>query len=154
VGAIAVTATVCRRSATAEGEVIPSDVARRRAGLFLTMSWLNPDIADVSMVQLIATPERFHGTRVRFTGFVHLAFEGNGIYLHEEDFGHGIANEALWIDGSAGSRLNDAYVLVEGTFRADAHGHMGLFSGTLADVTRMDRAFADVLRDAADGGAP
>ena len=106
------------------------------------------------MVQLIATPERFHGKRVRFTGFVHFQFEGNGIYLHKEDHDHGIVNDGLWIERRAGSTLNVVYVLVEGTFRADDRGHMGLFSGTLADVTRMERAFADVLRNAADGGAP
>ena len=105
---------------------------------FLTLDRFNPDIADVSMVQLIATPERFHGKRVRFTGFVHFQFEGNGISPHKEDFDHGIVDDAVWIDAPSGSKLNDAYVLVEGTLRADARGHMVLFSGTLADVARMD----------------
>ena len=114
---------------------------------FLTLDWFNPDIADVSMVQLIATPERFHGKRVRFTGFVHFEFEGNGIFLHKEDHDQGIFNDGLWIERPAGSTPNDVYVLVEGAFRADDRGHMGLFSGTLADVTRMERAFADVLRN-------
>jgi hypothetical protein len=104
VAAISVPATVCRLSAIAEGDVIPSDIERRRAGMFLTLNWRNPDIADVSMVQLLATPERFHGKRVRFTGFVHLAFEGNGIYLHKEDFDHGIVHDRCGSTGRRGAR--------------------------------------------------
>ena len=147
---MAVTATVCRRCATADGDDVSAGVAQRRAGLFLTLDWFNPEIAEVSMVQLIATPERFHGKRVRFTGFVHFQFEGNGIYLHKEDHDQEILNDGLWIERPAGSTLNDVYVLVEGTFRADDRGHMGLFSGTLEDVTRMELEFGATYRKAQD----
>ena len=36
-------------------------------------------VEDVSLVQLLAVPERFHERRVRLIGYLHLAFEGNGL---------------------------------------------------------------------------
>jgi len=41
---------------------------------------------DVSLIQLIANPQAYDGKTVRITGFLHLEFEGNAIYLHNEDF--------------------------------------------------------------------
>ena len=41
---------------------------------------------DVSMVQLIATPEKFDGKFVRVHGFLNLGFEGDSLYLHRETF--------------------------------------------------------------------
>jgi hypothetical protein len=34
--------------------------------------------------------------------------------------------------------LNDRYVIVEGVFKAGHRGHMGMFAGALADVSRYD----------------
>ena len=36
-------------------------------------------VEDVSIVQLIAQPEKFEGKRVRFIGFLRIEFEGNAI---------------------------------------------------------------------------
>ena len=55
-------------------------------------------VQDVSLIQLIAQPEKFEGTRVRLIGFLRIEFEGNAIYLHREDFDHGIAKNGLWVD--------------------------------------------------------
>ena len=51
---------------------------------------------DASIVELIATPEMFDGKRVRTVGFVHLEFEGNGLYLHKEDWTHSLYRNGLW----------------------------------------------------------
>lgn len=54
-------------------------------------------VQDVSLIQLIAQPEKFEGKRVRFIGFLRIEFEGNAIYLHREDFDHGITKNGLWL---------------------------------------------------------
>ncbi|MFP5236501.1 MAG: hypothetical protein ACLGSD_11415 [Acidobacteriota bacterium] len=98
---------------------------------------------DVSMIQLIANPQRYDGKRVRIIGFLHLEFEGDSIYLHREDFEFGITKNALWIDVPRDmtpdqiKSVNDNYVICTGTFAAGMHGHMGLNSGEVAKITRL-----------------
>jgi hypothetical protein len=97
----------------------------------------------VSIYQLIATPEKFDGKLVRLKGYLHLEFEGNGLYAHKEDFDRSLHKNGFWInvsDCGYGARMgvNDDYVLVEARFDSQNHGHMGLFSGSLFDVTRCE----------------
>ncbi|MGI8769974.1 MAG: hypothetical protein ACR2JE_00910 [Acidobacteriaceae bacterium] len=99
---------------------------------------------NVSILQLIANPQAYDGKRVRLIGFLRLEFEGNALYLHREDFEHAISNDALWVDPPRDmtkeqrQSVNNQYVICEATFRASGHGHMGLFSGELAEVTRLE----------------
>ena len=99
------------------------------------------------MVQLLATPERYDGHRVRVIGFVHLEFEGDAVYLHREDFEASLVKNALWVSfrpgvpaaqASRSDAMSDKYVLLEGTFDATDRGHMGLFGGTIKDISRAD----------------
>lgn len=100
--------------------------------------------AQVSIVQLIANPQAYDGKKVRLIGFLRLEFEGNALYLHREDFEHGILENALWIDAPHDMRkeqrdaINTQYVICEGKFKASGHGHMGMFSGELTDITRLE----------------
>jgi hypothetical protein len=99
---------------------------------------------QVSIVQLIANPQAYDGKKVRLVGFLQLEFEGNGLYLHKEDYEHEITENALWVDAPPDLRkeqrdaVNTQYVICEGTFKASGHGHMGIFSGELSDVTRIE----------------
>ncbi len=93
------------------------------------------------MIALLANPDIYHGKRVRLVGFANFEFESNGLYVSREDWRQSIYRNGLWVDlpgdrPSAG-QPNRRYVLVEGTFRADRQGHMGLWSGTLEQVTRL-----------------
>jgi hypothetical protein len=97
---------------------------------------------DVSIVQLLATPEKFDGKLVRVFGFLRLAFEGDALYLHREDDTQGLTRNALWVDRTEAmereqEKLNAHYVLIEATFDAEDTGHMGLFGGALKKVTRV-----------------
>jgi hypothetical protein len=97
---------------------------------------------DVSIIQLIATPERFDGKPIRVIGFLHLEFEGNALYLHESDFCHRITSNAIWVGVGSPPKdeqaaLNNAYVLLEGVFSAQSKGHMGMFAGSVQRVTRL-----------------
>jgi len=96
---------------------------------------------NVSLVQLIANPKDYHGKVVRVIGFVRLEFEGNAIYLHQEDYEHDITKNGLWIDVTDDIRekqkdYDQKYVLLEGTFNANETGHMGLWSGSIQKISR------------------
>ena len=97
---------------------------------------------DVSMIQLIATPEKYQGKRVRLLAFLRIEFEGNAVYLHKEDYEQAIFRNGLWIDLPkgivSGNGLTNQYVLVEGVFDGTQSGHMGLWSGMITDVTRLE----------------
>lgn len=111
-------------------------------GAFLTAQ-NGQDPTGVSLIQLISNPDRYDGKVVRLEGFLRLEFEGNALYLHQEDDDRMLTKNAIWVDANAGmmqrrNDLNQKYVLLEGTFDAKDHGHMGLFSGSLHKVKRAD----------------
>ncbi|MBE7646765.1 hypothetical protein [Tenacibaculum finnmarkense] len=98
----------------------------------------------LSLVNLIATPEKYHGKKVQIIGFLNIEFEGDGIYLHKDDYEHGIYSNGFWvsIDQKTGKtisndKLNKSYVLIEGTFNMKQRGHMGLWSGEIENITRI-----------------
>ena len=100
---------------------------------------------DVSLLELIAKPEAFHGKRVRLIGYVRLEFEGNAIYVSKESYEAAISKDALWLDPPAesplarkGAKWGPRYAVVEGRFDAINQGHMGAFAGTITDTTRLD----------------
>ena len=102
----------------------------------------------VSLLQLIVTPERWDGKVVSVAGFMHLEFEGDGLYLHREDFTQGLSQNAIWIGSPARGyafpkQCYDHYVSLIGRFRADDRGHMGAFSGALTEITNCFSRLAD-----------
>ena len=104
----------------------------------------HPASADnVSIVQLIANPERYDGKSVQLIGFLRIEFEGTAVYLHREDYERGIEKNALWINLPTGmseaqaDAVNGQYVICLGTFDAAHQGHMGLFSGEIKNIERL-----------------
>ena len=99
---------------------------------------------SVSLIHLIARPRDYDGRRVCLTGFLSLEFEGTCLYLHREDWEHGILDNGVWVEFRHGDvthgreqDLNLRYVRVEATFRLSRTGHMGAFrNGGLCDLTR------------------
>ena len=94
----------------------------------------------VSIIQLIANPEKYDGKVVRFEGATNIEFEGNGIYLSKEHRKAHVQSFAIWMDLTAEQAkgrkwLNGNYCIVEGTFHAADRGHMGLYMGSLSDIT-------------------
>src|SRR5262249_45702212 len=91
------------------------------------------------MIQLIATPDKFDGKFVRVIGFLVIAFEGDSIYLHQDDFEKGIPRNGLWVNipENTDPKLSMHYALVEGIFDASDHGHMDAFPGAIRKVSRM-----------------
>jgi len=96
---------------------------------------------NVTLVQLIATPEKFDGKLIRVIGFLRLEFEGDVLYLHREDYKNAILGNGIWVDATAemnkqSAALNMHYVLLEGIFSSREHGHMGMWSGTIKQIRR------------------
>jgi hypothetical protein len=93
----------------------------------------------VSLVQLIANPREYDGKLVRVIGFVSVEFEGTAVYLHQEDYKHDITQNAIWLemDVERNKKINQRYVLIEGTFDANHNGHKGLFNGSIKDINRL-----------------
>ena len=106
----------------------------------------NQKAIDVSLVNLIATPDIYHEKIVRVIGVFRLRFEGNALFLSQDDYKHNIHKNSIWIspdlkalksDLSTLQQLNGQYVLIEGTFDKNKTEHMGLNSGSLQKVTRI-----------------
>lgn len=100
---------------------------------------------NISLIRLISTPEKYDGKQIQVIGYLNLEFEGNAIYLHKEDYSKGIFNNGFWVNFSKEitekKNLNDynqKYVIIVGTFDMNSRGHMGMFGGTIKNITRLD----------------
>ncbi|MBE7013490.1 MAG: hypothetical protein E7416_05425 [Ruminococcaceae bacterium] len=99
---------------------------------------------DVTMVQLIATPERYDGKFIRVIGVGNLEFENNCLSLSKEDLKYGVGN-SIWLElgdkaisYEEAKQYNGEYVIVEGFFDKDDRGHMDMFCGSIKDISRYD----------------
>ncbi len=124
------------------------------SGTFLFHTSAQPDLSKVPeqmrppeqipLVRLVVSPEKYHGKRVRVIGFVRLEFEGNAVYVHKEDYQHALIGNGLWInvpntlDSQGQKNRNMKYCIIEGTFDAKNTGHLGLWSGSLKNISRFD----------------
>ena len=98
---------------------------------------------SISIDSLIATPERYHGKKIQIAGYLNLEFEGNAIYLHKEDREKGLIENGFWVSFSDKlnkkeiQALNKSYVLIEGKFDMNSHGHRGMFGGEIKNIKRI-----------------
>lgn len=102
---------------------------------------------QVSLVALLADPERYDGRKVLVSGFVTLEFEGSGLHLDKNAYEAGLRRNALWLDppkwlsAESARRLDRRYGDVAGTFDASEHGHMGAYTGALVQLRRIRPTF-------------
>lgn len=117
--------------------VAAAHVALWRADYIRT--WLTGEPVDVSMISLISEPGRYDGMKVRVIGYMKLEFEGDRLCPSRESSEIFFGPSCLWIDRTASMPFRAAeYELIEGTFSAQEHGHMGIFGGTLKNITRAE----------------
>lgn len=94
---------------------------------------------SMSLVALLADPQRRHQERVAVAGFLVLEFEHLALYLDQTSQEAGLQENGVWIDAPisiqhpAMKRLSRTYVVVDGRFDATAKGY-GNYSGTLTDI--------------------
>ena len=104
----------------------------------------DPSAIRISIINLIADPEDYHGKVVRVIGVGHYEkWEGFFLYLGEADRKHSVDKNGLQVLGGSGSfnkmkRLSGKYVIVEGTFDMNNKGPWGLYSGTIDECTRYE----------------
>lgn len=97
---------------------------------------------DVSMVQLLTSPEKYDGKLVRVIGVGNLEFEANHLSLSKEDHTYNTGN-SIWIElgekaisYEEAKKYNGKYVIVEGFFDKDDKGHFGMFCGAIKNISR------------------
>ena len=105
----------------------------------------HPKAEDVSIINLIATPDKYVGKRVRITGYYfNPHFEINGISMNHIDHKFSSSKNAIWVNlpkylrtEKIKQKVNNKYVYLEGIF-TKFKGHMGQYSGTIEQVNRIE----------------
>ena len=103
------------------------------------------DVLDrlVSLIQIIANPNSFDQKKISVKGYAVLEFESKALYVNELDAKHGVTRNAVWLAVNDAiyaqrARFHRRWVFVEGTFNAAKRGHLGLTSGSIEDITRIE----------------
>jgi hypothetical protein len=95
---------------------------------------------SISLIQLIVQPEKFAEQRVQVIGLCALEFESKAIWISKDDLRYGITRNAVWLDialTDQSRKYDRKCVFVEGRFTAKSKGHLGLYAGTIEDISRM-----------------
>ena len=97
---------------------------------------------SVSLIRLIANPEKYDGQAVSVIGYLRLEFEGNMIYLHKEDFDHRVSENAVRVGIKKNERAQFKkkdlhYVLIVGTFQAAKSGTSDP-NGTIVNISKIE----------------
>jgi hypothetical protein len=109
---------------------------------------------DVSLIQLLAAPEQYHGKLVRVQGFLHIKFEDHALYVSKDHADHLMGRSAVWVSFASAPQLQPLhdsenkkkrdlsyfdrrYVLLEGVFNKDGHGHLGSYGGEVKQIQRV-----------------
>jgi hypothetical protein len=107
---------------------------------------------SLSITDLLSDPQRYNGKRVQVIGFISLdqppLYEevSDGIYVSHRpvdaiDYKKGLSLR-LPVNHPQRSKFNGHLGEVEGIFNADDTGHMGLWSGTISDITSLKKKMA------------
>jgi hypothetical protein len=98
----------------------------------------------VSLIQLIATPEKFDGKLIHVVGVAIFSAEDSAIYINEMDSQQEIYKNGIAVDVKDRQTLkrkaqfNRHFVFVEGIFHADNKGRQDLFSGSIDNIERFE----------------
>jgi hypothetical protein len=114
------------------------------------------DYPRVSMVQLLAAPERYEGRTLWVSGYLHCRFEDSAIYLSREDGDYLRGENAFWVSYAEGARsrvidrpdtqpvkssancgADRKYVSILGRFSPKERGHMGCCAGGIEGVAEI-----------------
>ena len=101
------------------------------------------NIKDVSMIQLIANPEKYDGKHIRVIGYTIVGFEINTIYPSSLDAEHTVLTNGLFLsldkeEMSKYSINNKKYSIIEGYFNGKKRGRGNIRQGTIEKITRFE----------------
>lgn len=117
---------------------IETDVSR-----FVTQGDDQPCVA-AKLEDILAQPARYHGRRIRITGYHHSEFEHSSLSAGPDSVWK--CEESVWLGGMSHFANpddfvshNDAFITVEGTFTAGRSGHLGLWAGKIDRLTKVEK---------------
>jgi hypothetical protein len=98
---------------------------------------------DISLIALIASPQQFDKCFVRVMGVINVGFEGDAIFLHEEDYKYGLMKNSLRLHLSdvqieKFKKYSGSHVILEGVFYGIGPDSRESTSGAIANITRLD----------------
>lgn len=100
------------------------------------------DPISVSLIQVIANPEKYDGKDIQLIGYFHIDidFDEAVLCLHKEDYNNSIVLNTFWIDVDNKNKqqyekVNDNYVIIRGIFNKGGHG---IHAGGLTNITRCE----------------
>jgi hypothetical protein len=97
---------------------------------------------NAGMAALVADPQRYEGKFIRTIGFMCLEYEGDALYLHEEDYRYGVYKNAFALRLSEAQRkqfksLSLKHVIIEGTVYANGPERWD-YAGAIGNITRLE----------------
>jgi hypothetical protein len=114
---------------------------------------------SVSMVRLLANPELYDGKEVQVVGFYRQGFEEFAVYPSREmsiDPSNGV-----WVEMNLQHiekvKPDGSWIVLKGTFDANAHGHLGKYTAILKNISKkdvIDSLFDIVVLGKEQGHAP
>jgi hypothetical protein len=96
----------------------------------------------ISLITVIQSPDKFDGKAIRVVGLCTFRFEGKAMWVSGEALEKAITKNAVWLDIPLTEKLraeNRKVMIVEGVFSAQNKGHLGLYSGSIEQIARVDR---------------
>jgi hypothetical protein len=101
----------------------------------------------ISLIGLIATPERYDGKLVHVTGWATIEFENTALCLSDRPVS---TKECVWLEIVEGPLVTSSYtkaeeswkkfhrrvITLQGRFLMRNNGHMGAYSGSIGQVTK------------------
>ena len=107
----------------------------------------NNEAEWISLVNLIATPEKYDGKAVMIEGVFRCEMESDCLYLTMDDYTNRISSNAVnldlvdmdvSVDRWKLKNLSGHYVLIEGVFNYNDEGYITLYSGTIEKINRIE----------------
>jgi hypothetical protein len=94
----------------------------------------------VSLSELIAHPNEYHGKRVSVVGFYHSEFEGSELRSNEKsDYAENVWCETISSFALKGTAFEqDCWARIDGSFLKGPAGHFGMWPGEITRVTRFE----------------
>ena len=94
----------------------------------------------VSLISVIANPERYDGRSLLLRGFLHIDYEGTALYLHHTDYQCGLTENAIAVTPrremfAASGSYSDRYVILCGVFRCREKWGTGSYVGILEEIS-------------------
>lgn len=108
----------------------------------------NKKTEEVSLIAVIANPEKYHKKRIVIKGYFTMETEGQAIYVSKNDYEKGIFKNSIYLyigyDSLKEMNIEEpykGYVQIEGIFDKQSKGGYGFSSGGLRDITIIERLY-------------